>query len=73
MDGNIVVDGVLASCFAFPDHDIAHIELTPLRWFPQIIEMVFGVEDGILGYVNVMDHLGHFWLKNGLQYGPSAN
>ena len=73
MNGNIVVDGVLASCYAFPDHDIAHIGMTPLRWFPQVIEMVFGVEDGILGYVNVMDHLGHFWITDGLQYGPSTN
>ena len=69
----MVVDGVLASCYAFPDHDIAHIGMTPLHWFPQIIEVVFGVEDGILGYVNIMDHLGHFSLTDGLRYRPNTN
>ena len=73
MDGNIIVDGVLASCYAFPDHNVAHIGMTPLRWFPQIMELIFGVEDGILGYVNIMDHLGHLWLTNKLRYGTSSN
>ena len=36
MEGNIVVDGVLASCYAFADHDLAHIGITPMRWFPDI-------------------------------------
>ena len=73
MDGNIMVDGVLVSCYAFPNHNVAHIEMTPLGWFPQIMELIFGVEDGTLGYVNIMDNLGHLWLTNKLGYGTSTN
>ena len=40
--GNIVVDGVLASCYAFPDHDLSHITMTPLQWFPHLTEWIFG-------------------------------
>ena len=28
-EGNIVVDGVLASCYASFDHDLAHIAMVP--------------------------------------------
>ena len=41
MEGNIVVDGVLASCYASYDHDIAHFSLAPLLWFPGIVDAVF--------------------------------
>ena len=30
MKGNIVVDGVLASCYASFDHDLAHFVMTPM-------------------------------------------
>ena len=46
-DGNIMVDGVLASCypFPFPDHDVAHLGMTPIHWFPHIVEWVLGGEE----------------------------
>ena len=54
MNGNIVVDGVLASCYVFPDHDLAHIGLAPIRWFPQMIEWIFGGEEnGFPAFVKV--------------------
>ena len=37
-----MVDGVLASCYAFSDHDLAQIGTTPIRYFPEIIEWIFG-------------------------------
>ena len=58
MDGNIMVDGILASCYAsFPNHDLAHIGMTPLRWFPVVTQWIFGKDNGsplfteIAGYV----------------------
>ena len=33
MEGNIIVDGVLASCYVSPDHDLAHIAMTPCDGF----------------------------------------
>ena len=54
MEGNIVVDGVLASCYASSDHHAAHIGMTPIRWFPEIMNWIFGVDSGVdngyLGY-----------------------
>ena len=29
-EGNIVVDGVLASCYAFSNHDLAHTAMAPI-------------------------------------------
>ena len=40
MDGKIIVDGVLASCYAFANHDMAHTGMTPIGWFPEIIEWI---------------------------------
>ena len=39
--GNIVVDGVLASCHSSADHDLANIAITPFNWFPQLVEWIF--------------------------------
>ena len=38
IDGNIIIDGALASCYAFPDHYLACIMMTPMRWFPAALE-----------------------------------
>ena len=35
MEGNIIVDGVLASCYASFDHDLAHIAMAPMQWIPR--------------------------------------
>ena len=45
MEGTIVVDGILTSCYASVDHDIAHIGMSPLRWFPGIMRWIFGAEN----------------------------
>ena len=57
-EGNIVVDGVLASCYAYSDHVLAHIVMTPIRWFPQMMEWIFGKENGSPGYVIALTNLG---------------
>ena len=44
-EGNILVNGVLASCYASVDHELAHIGMTGMQWFPQIANWIFGKED----------------------------
>ena len=72
MDGNIIVDGVLVSCYAFDDHHMAHIGMSPICWFPQITELIFGVEDGVHGYFTFVDDLGNWYLTNELLDGRSS-
>ena len=54
MEGNIVVDGVLASSYASFDHDLAHIVLLPVRQFSAMIEWVFGEENESSVFVNIL-------------------
>ena len=61
LDGNIVIDEILASCYAFPDHNLAHLGMTPMRWYPEVIKSIFGVENGSPGYVKVAEVFGD-WL-----------
>ena len=46
MRGNIMIDRVLVSCYAFFDHDLAHITMTPSLWFPEMIQLIFGEDNG---------------------------
>ena len=56
MNGNIVVDGILASCYAFSDHHLAHLTMTPMRFFPDVMDYIFGVVDnGSPGYVALLN------------------
>ena len=57
-EGNIVVDGVLASCYASGDHDFEHIMTAPVQWFPKIIEWIFGNDGERPSYINMADDLG---------------
>jgi hypothetical protein len=43
-DGNIVVNSVVASCYAvISDHDMAHWAMAPVRWLSLLNEKLFGV------------------------------
>ena len=68
MDGNIVVDGVLASCYAFSDHDLAHIGITPIHWFPYISDWIFGGSNGSHGYTDLLEDLGRFLFPGNQMY-----
>ena len=57
-EGNIVVDGVLASCYSSFDHDLAHITMTPMRWFPAITKWLFGEDSGFEAYVKITKEFG---------------
>ena len=54
-------DGVLASSYPSTHHDLAHIGMTPIRWFPEIFKWIFGDENGILGFVKMAEELAK-WL-----------
>ena len=58
MDGTIVVDGILASCYAFSDHHIAHIGTTAIHWFPELIEIIFGKDYESTAFVQVVEEFG---------------
>ena len=65
-EGNIIVDEVLASCHASSlDHHMAHFATAPMRWFPDIIQMIFGDDKEISAFVKINEELG-IWI---LPYG----
>ena len=68
MQGNIVVDGVLASCYASYDHDLVHFFMTPVQWFPEIIDWIFGDDNGSYAYINIIKIFGKWMLPQELMY-----
>ena len=63
-DGNIFVDGVLASCYASSDHDLTHLAMAPIQWFPDMIQLMSGYKT----YVNILKDLRHWLLPSVLTY-----
>ena len=57
-----MVDGVLASCYASAAHELSHVGTTPMRWFPEIIEWIFGHDNAYQGYLKIVKELGK-WIK----------
>ena len=57
MEGNVIVDGVLASCYPSTHHDLAHLGMAPIRWFPQLIMLIFGEDNGSLAFVTLAESL----------------
>ena len=65
-EGNIVVDSVLASCYASSDHKLAHISMAPIQWFPEIVEWFFGEHEGSPDFVGIAKTVGRMiwiWMK----------
>ena len=58
MEGNIVVDGVLASSCASVPHDLAQIAMIPMKWFPSVLDWVLGNDKEITAYVNILTGIG---------------
>ena len=65
MEGNIIVDDVLVSFYASVDHDLAHLIMTPMQRFPEIMEWIFGDDAGFPVFVNTLKELGLFLLSDG--------
>ena len=62
MDGHMVVNGILTSCYAFPDHHLAHIVMAPIRYFPEIIMCLFGEDINSPVYVKTIENMGRWML-----------
>ena len=56
-DGNILVDDVLASCHAFVDHNLAHLAMTPMQGYPEMMDWIFGVNAHFPGLVSIASEL----------------
>ena len=65
MEGNIVVDGVLVSCYGIVEHDLLQIVMKPIQWYPNVLELVLGDENGVSVYVNVAKTVGIWLLPQG--------
>ena len=63
-DGNILVDGVLASCYASFDHDLSHFAMTPMQRYPEIIKWAFGINKDYPIYVNIAKEIGRWILPH---------
>ena len=61
-----MVGGVLSSCYPFANHDLAHYGMIPVRWFSEIIETIFGDDNGFSVYVKTTEDLGMWVLPHGL-------
>ena len=59
-----MVDDILASCYGSFDHDLAHISLKPIQWFPQIMEWIFGVDTVSPVYVTIAEIFGGLMLPH---------
>ena len=55
-----MVDGALASCYPSANHDLVHIEMVPIRYFPGHIEWIFGEENGYSAYSDIANDLGEW-------------
>ena len=64
VEGNIMVDNMMASCYASLNHDLAHIGMTPIRWFPELIQWIFHGNDGLSAHVSVTKIISKWILPN---------
>ena len=40
------------------NHDLTQLGTTPIRWFPEIIERIFGDDNGWQSYVKIAEEFG---------------
>ena len=57
-----MVNRVLASCYPSSNHDLDHIIMAPIRWLPEIIQWIFGEENGFSTYIRINEDLGK-WIS----------
>ena len=54
-EGNILVDGILASCYASSHHDLGHLALAPIRYLLTLMDCMFGQSNDYPGYVKLIE------------------
>ena len=69
MDGNIVVNGILASCYAsVSSHDLAHLAMKKVQRFPALLEIIIGIDNGSPSIVNILENIGNMFLPDSLHF-----
>ena len=59
MEGKVIVDGVLASCYAdLVDHDVAHLTMIPMQRFTGLMNWVFGDDNGFPVFARTAKDMG---------------
>ena len=68
MEGNIMIDEILASCYtSVSNHDLVHLVMKPLQCFPPtVMETIFGIDNGSPSIVRIFEHLGNCFLPDRL-------
>ena len=64
LEGNIMVDGVLTSCYADCDHDLAHLTMIPMQRFLEVLKWILGEDTGFPVFVSTARLLGFFFLQD---------
>ena len=64
-EGKILVDGVVASCYADIHHDVAHFTMIPMHKLSAMMEWIFGDDAGFPVYVSTARQMGMLLLPNG--------
>ena len=59
-----MVNGVLASCYANTDHDVAHIAMTPMHRFSAVMKRIFGDDTDYPVFVNTIREVATLLLPN---------
>ena len=59
-EGNIIVNGVLASCYASVDHDLAQIGMLPMQLYPGIVQWILGKDDRVSAFVSIAKEAGRW-------------
>ena len=64
-----MVDGVLASCFADFQHDLAYSIMIPMQRFSEVMDWIFGIETGFPVFVSTTRQLGKLLLPESQCFG----
>ena len=64
-EGNIMVDGVLASCYPSTNHDLAHFAMTPDQLLPKVTEWILEDDTGFQVYSHIGEQLGKWIMSYG--------
>ena len=70
MEGKIIVDGVLTSCYADSNHDLAHLAMIPMQRFSEVLSWIFGEDTGFPVFVSTARLLGVILLPAELFQSP---
>ena len=64
-EGSLIVDGVLASCYADFPQFLAHLVMTPMQRHSRVMEWIFGDETGFPVFVDTAMNFGILMLPDG--------